>query len=135
MDSSYTTLALYALGAVALATLLVKLKARLELSKAKHPSLAGHSRLARRMAAIVPFYEYDEAGFFRSDGPPDDVAARRRAGFDRLSELYRERYLQTARLTAEARESISDLQFTDAYRVPFQYSRFAREHLNAGAFV
>ena len=135
MDSFPTTLAFYALGAVALAALLVKLKARLELSKAKHPSLAGHSRLARRMAAVVPFYEYDETGFFRSDDPPDDVAARRRAGFTRLTQLYGERYPQTTRLTAEARESISDLQFTDAYRVPFQYSRFAREHLSAGAFV
>jgi glutamate-1-semialdehyde 2,1-aminomutase len=135
MDSSYTTLALYALGAVALAAVLLKLKARLELSKAKHPSLAGHSRLARRMAAVVPFYEYDETGFFRSDDPPDDIAARRRVGFDRLTQLYGERYPQTTRLTAEARDSISDLQFTDAYRVPFQYSRFAREHLSAGAFV
>ena len=27
---------------------------RLELSLAKHPSLAGHSRLAKRVAALVP---------------------------------------------------------------------------------
>jgi glutamate-1-semialdehyde 2,1-aminomutase len=135
MDPSYTTLALYALGAAALAVALAKLKARLELSKAKHPSLAGHSRLSRRIAALVPFYEYDEAGFFRSDSPPDDIAARRRAGFTRLSEFYRARYAQSARLTADVKDAISDLQFTDAYRVPFQYSRFAREHLSAGAFV
>ncbi len=32
-------------------------------------------------------------------------------------------------------DSISDLQFTDAYRVPFQYSRFVRQHLKPGAFV
>ena len=30
---------------------------------------------------------------------------------------------------------MSDLQFTGAYRVPFQYSRFVRQHLKAGAFV
>ena len=30
---------------------------------------------------------------------------------------------------------ISDLQFTGAYRVPFQFSRFVRAHLTAGAFV
>jgi glutamate-1-semialdehyde 2,1-aminomutase len=135
MDSSPPTLVVCALAAVALAVALAKLKARLELSKAKHRSLAGHSRLARRIAALVPYYDYDETGFFRSDDPPDDVAARRRAGFARLSELYRDRYARTARLTAEVEDGISDLQFTAAYRVPFQYSRFARRHLQAGAFV
>ena len=44
----------------ALATSLVKLKTRLELSRAKHRSLAGHARMSRRVAALVPFYEYDE---------------------------------------------------------------------------
>ena len=135
MDLSYTALAIYALGVGALAAALTKLKARLELSKAKHPSLAGHARLARRIAALVPFYEYDETAFFRSDNPPEDVAARRRAGFSRLSELYGGRYAKTARLTVDVKDAISDLQFTDAYRVPFQYSRLVREHLSAGAFV
>ncbi|HLN08368.1 MAG TPA: glutamate-1-semialdehyde 2,1-aminomutase, partial [Xanthobacteraceae bacterium] len=129
------TFLLSVLVAAALAIMVTKLKARLELSKAKHRSLAGHSRLARRIAALVPFYDYDETGFFRSDDPPDDIAARRRAGFTRLSELYGERYAQTARLTAEVEDGISDLQFTNAYRVPFQYSRLARQHLKAGAFV
>ena len=44
--------------------------------KAKHPSLRGHSRMARRVAALVPFYEYDETQFFRSDDAPDAIAAR-----------------------------------------------------------
>ena len=38
-------------------------------------------------------------------------------------------------MTAQAAAQISDLQFTEAYRVPFQYSRLVREHLGAGAFV
>ena len=108
---------------------------RLALSKARHRSLSGHSRIARRIAALVPFYEYDDARFFRSDDAPEDIAARRRAGFMRLSDLYRERFPETLRLTAEVEDSISDLQFTGAYRVPFQYSRFVRRHLQAGAFV
>ena len=45
------------------------------------------------------------------------------------------RFAETIRRTAEVADGISDLQFTDAYRVPFQYSRFVREHLQAGAFV
>jgi glutamate-1-semialdehyde 2,1-aminomutase len=135
MDSRTTTLALYALGAGALTTSLVKLKGRLALSKGKHRSLSGHARMARRLAAMVPFYEYDERRFFRADEAPDEVAARREAGFMRLSRLYGERYAATVHLTEEIRDGISDLQFTDAYRVPFQFSRLVRRHLQAGAFV
>src|SRR5215471_917926 len=135
MQFATTTLAAYAAGAAALATSLVALKTRLELSKAKHRSLAGHARIARRIAALVPFYSYDEAHFFRTDDPPEEVAARRRAGFMRLAELYRERFVETSRRTAEVADSISDLQFTDAFRVPFQFSALARRHLRAGAFV
>ena len=91
--------------------------------------------MSRRIAALIPFYEYDEARFFRADGAPDEVAARRRAGFMRLAALLQERSPKTLRCTAEAADGISDLQFTDAYRVPFQYSRFVREHLKLGAFV
>ena len=135
MTIDATTLALYALGATALTVSLAKAKARLELSLAKHPSLAGHSRMARRVASLIPHYKYDEEAFFCSDDAAEEVAQRRRAGFMRLSKLYRERFPKTAQLTADARESISDLQFTSAYRVPFQYSRLVREHLSAGVFV
>jgi glutamate-1-semialdehyde 2,1-aminomutase len=130
-----TTLAFYGLGAAALATSLVSLRRRLQLSKGKHWSLTGHARLARRVASFVPYYEYDDARFFCSDDAPPEIAARRRAGFMRLSELYKSRFAETARHTAEVTENISDLQFTDSYRVPFQYSRFVRRHLAAGAFL
>jgi glutamate-1-semialdehyde 2,1-aminomutase len=127
------TLAL-ALGAGALA-LLPKVKRRLELSRAKHPSLAGHSKMAKRVAALIPGYAYDEQRFFAADGAPGDVVARRRAGFERLAALYRERYPQSVALTTQAREGISDLQFTGAYRVPYPFSRYLRERLAVGAFV
>jgi glutamate-1-semialdehyde 2,1-aminomutase len=91
--------------------------------------------MARRIARLVPFYEYGEERFFRSDDAPDDIVASRRAGFTRLSALYRERFPETARLTAEVEPGLSDLQFTAAYRVPFQYSRIVRQHLKAGSFV
>ena len=129
------TFALYALGASAIAAALLKLKTRLELSKAKHPSLTGHSRMARRVAALLPYYEYDEAHFFNSDDAPDDIAARRRDGFMRLASVFRERFAESARFTGEVQNLISDLQFTGAYRVPFQYSRYVRQHLKGGAFL
>jgi glutamate-1-semialdehyde 2,1-aminomutase len=127
--------ALFAFGAIALALGLPALKRRLALSLAKHRSLTGHVRMARRIAGLIPFYAYDEAHFFSCDDAPDEIAARRRAGFMRLAALYRERFAQTIGRTAEVAESISDLQFTDAYRVPFQFSRFVRQHLKAGSFV
>lgn len=127
------TLAL-ALGAGALA-LLPKVKRRLELSRAKHPSLAGHSKMAKRVAALIPGYAYDEQRFFAADGAPADVVACRRAGFERLAALYRDRYPQSVALTMQAREGISDLQFTGAYRVPYPFSRHLRERLAMGAFV
>ena len=129
------TLALYALGAAATAAALPRLKARLDLSRAKHPSLAGHARIARWVAARVPFYEYDEARFFRADDAPEHIAARRRAGFLGLSALYAERFAATAEATAGVQDAISDLQFTSAYRVPFQFGRHVRRYLSAGAFV
>ena len=70
-----TMLAPYALGAVAATLTFQKLRARLALSRAKHRSLGGHSRISRRLAAQVPFYEYDEARFFDSDGAPAEVIA------------------------------------------------------------
>src|SRR5260370_40312022 len=38
-------------------------------------------------------------------------------------------------MTSEAASQISDLQFTQSYRVPFQYSRLVREHLCTGSFM
>jgi glutamate-1-semialdehyde 2,1-aminomutase len=128
-------LAFCGVGAAAVAASLVRLKERLRLSNGKHPSLAGHARLARRAASLVRYYEYDESRVFRVDDAPEAVAGRRRAGFLRLAALYRTRFAKTAELTAAAAAGISDLQFTSAYRVPFQFSRFVRAHLRVGAFL
>jgi glutamate-1-semialdehyde 2,1-aminomutase len=135
MDWATATLAFYGIGAAAGATSLVGLRRRMLLSKAKHRSLTGHARIARRLASLVPFYEYDEKTFFRADDAPADIAQRRREGFMRLSALYKSRFGASLRQTAEAAEGISDLQFTAAYRVPFQFSRLVRRHLPTAAFL
>jgi glutamate-1-semialdehyde 2,1-aminomutase len=108
---------------------------RLRLSRAKHRSLAGHPRLARRIAAQIPFYDYDDDRFFRADDAPDEIASRRRAGFARLAALYAERFPETARLAREAAPLLPDLRFTGAYRVPFQFAARVRESLPAGSFA
>ena len=121
--------------AAVLAVLQRKLLHRLQLSAAKHRSLAGHARLSRRVAAFVPFYEYGADRFFRVDGAPDAVAARRHAGFMRLAAVFAGRFAGSAALTETAQAAISDLQFTARYRVPFQFSRYVREHFKGGAFL
>ena len=91
--------------------------------------------MARRFASLVPFYEYDETRFFEADGAPETIAAARRAGFMRLAAVFAERFRKTADLTAEIAGSVSDLQFTSRYRVPFQFSGFVRRHFKSGNFL
>lgn len=127
---------LFYVGAgIAIAMLCRMAGKRIRLSRAKHRSLAGHSRMARRVARLIPYYEFDEARFFRADGAPDAVVAARHAGFMALASHYATKFSHTAHLTNDCADGISDLQFTTAYRVPFQFSRIVRQHLSAGAFV
>ena len=124
---------LLALGA--LAWVFPKAKQRLELSRAKHRSLAGHSRIAKRIAGLLPGYNYDETVFFNSDGASSAVVERRRDGFFKLAALYAARFPQSVAMTASAREIISDMQFTGRYRVPYQYSDFLSRHIKSASFV
>jgi glutamate-1-semialdehyde 2,1-aminomutase len=70
--------------ALGLLTLVPAARRRIELSRAKHRSLAGHSRLARRVAGLIPGCANDDSRFFSSDGAPDDVAGVRRLALVRL---------------------------------------------------
>jgi glutamate-1-semialdehyde 2,1-aminomutase len=115
--------------------ILSKLLTRLQLSKAKHPSLAGHSRMAKRVARLIPFYSFHQDSFFKVDRAPDNIASLREAGFMRLSHIYRQRFAQSVSLTNQATTDISDLQFTGRYRVPFQFSHLVSEHLKSGSFM
>lgn len=135
MELSLTTLALGGMGAAALTTAAAKAKTRLELSRAKHPSLTGHVRISKRVAALIPHYEFGEDRFFGCDDAPVEVAARRREAFRALADDYRSRYARTIALKGEVKSAISDMQFTDAYRVPFPFSRMVRENLGASPFL
>jgi glutamate-1-semialdehyde 2,1-aminomutase len=122
-------------AAALLALGMTKGRRRLQLSRAKHPGLVGHARMAKRVAGMIPFYDYDESRFFTADNPSTAVADQRRAAFERLSELFQTRFAKTIAQTKQTREGLSDLQFTGRYRVPFQYSRIVREALPAGVFL
>lgn len=114
---------------------LPKFRSRLMLSRAKHRSLAGHSRMAKRIARLIPFYEYDESGFFRADDAPDDIVQKRVKSLAMLSDFYERKYRRSAALTRQAAETISDLKFTGSYRVPYQFSRYVRSRLPSGSFL
>ena len=135
------TIALSAMSAMAAATLgaaawtLPRLKRRIELSRAKHRSLAGHSRMAKRVASLIPGYAYGESRFFSCDGAPEEVVRLRQAGLQQLAGLFATRDPLSAQATAQARAGVSDLQFTGSYRVLFQFSPYLREQLRVGSFV
>ena len=131
-------LTLYAAGLAAMAASgvsLPALRARLQLSAAKHRSLQGHPRLSQRIAALVPFYEYDEDRFFCADDAPAELASRRRVAFERLSCRLHMRAPETIERSEDVAGSIADLQFVNAYRVPFQFSRYVSQRLPVGALV
>jgi glutamate-1-semialdehyde 2,1-aminomutase len=135
MDSSVPILSLAGAALVGTAAIFPRLRARLVLSRAKHRSLAGHAKMSRLIARLIPFYEFDINDFFGTDGAPAKVATLRQDGFFALARLYQERFAKGRQMTLQAAMRISDLQFTEAYRVPFQYSRLVREHLGASAFM
>ncbi len=112
---------------------LYQARLRLALSAAKHRSLAGHARWSRRIARLLPFYEYPEERFFRADAAPEPVAATRHAAFKRLAELFATRFARSAAATGDLSRSVPDMQFTARYRVPFQFSRMVRENLKGGS--
>ena len=127
---------LFAVVSVAIVALLLgPARQRLALSRAKHRSIAGHARMSRWFATLVPFYDYDEAHFFNADGAPENIAQQRRDGFYRLAALYADRFAKTARATSEMQPEIADLQFTSRYRVPFQFSRIVRQSFSTGSFL
>ncbi len=106
---------------------------RFLLSRAKHPSLLGHARLAKRLARLIPASGFSGDAFYSSDGAPDAVGSRRRDGFERLSQLLTSRAPKTLAVTAQLEQGVSDLQFTGQYRVPFQYRDHVRRHLRVGS--
>ena len=125
----------YLAAAAVAGFLLHRARRRLQLSLAKHRSLAGHSRMAKRVAGLLPGFSYAEDRFFAVDDAPSEVEGRRRAGFRRLAQQFAERHPQSIAQSMAAGERISDIGFTRTYRVPFPFSRYFCDHLKLGGFL
>ena len=100
-----------------------RIYARILLSRAKHPSLAGHPRIAQRLARLLPGYSLLDENAFAIDEPPQGVLAQRRMGFDVLSAQLTRRAPITGAASANARIGLSDAEFVDGHRVPFQFQQ------------
>lgn len=91
--------------------------------------------MAKRLARLLPGYHFDEQVFFKCDNAPFEIENLRRQAFYKLSQVLKARHPLSIQATAAARESISDMQFIAAYRVPFQFSPLVQEHLKVGSFL
>src|SRR3981189_3125646 len=112
MDSPLSILALAGTAIIATAAIFPTLQARLTLSRAKHRSLTGHSKMSRRIARLIPFYEFDINDFFRSDGAPAAIGTQRQDGFFRLARLYQEGFIRSRALTLPGAAGPSHRPFT-----------------------
>ena len=136
MDGFETVLTIGTWGLAAVLTfgLLRKAKQRLELSLAKHPSLGGHLRMAKRVAKWIPGYHYGETQWFSVDGAPTQVAQQRQAGLEKLGKTLRSRSPQTLSMTEQTKPMVSDMQLISQYRVPFQFRELLSQHIQLGSY-
>ncbi|HED15351.1 MAG TPA: aminotransferase class III-fold pyridoxal phosphate-dependent enzyme [Gammaproteobacteria bacterium] len=124
---------IYILATAVIFIIAKKIFIRLRLSRAKHPSLRGHSKWSRRIARLVPYFEYDEKRFFCSDAAPESVANNRRAGMERLVLQARNQSPSSQSFCASLEDCISDADFTNTYRVPFPYRKHLDTELKYGS--
>jgi len=129
------TLLLYGVSTAAFLLVLKRIKARGELSLAKHRSLAGHPRMARRLAALLPSYRYSDEEVLGVDGAPADIVATRRQAFDALVAEIGTRFPKSLQQGADVAGGLSDLQFVSAYRLPYQFRNLAEQGLKIASFM
>jgi glutamate-1-semialdehyde 2,1-aminomutase len=91
--------------------------------------------MSQIVARLVAHYEYDESTFFCADDAPSHIANTRRTGFYRLAAKLQGKSPKTIDGTRELDENISDVNFVNAYRVPFQFRGLVRRNLSVGSLV
>jgi glutamate-1-semialdehyde 2,1-aminomutase len=109
--------------------LLPKVIARIRLSRAKHRSLAGHSKISKWLAKKIPYFSYSEDEFFAADSAPDDIVSKRRLSFMRLKDEFVERSPRSIEFSRSIEDSIPDVDFTRHYRVPFPFREYLIDQL------
>lgn len=128
------------IAAVCIAVLLIvavgrAIALRVSLSLAKHPSLRGHARWARRMARQIRYFEYAPDRYFSTDAAPAEIAATRRSGLARLRRSLVPGGVRALRCMQSLETSVSDVRLTGAYRVPFPYRAGLPPELRYGSVL
>ncbi len=116
--------------------LISKLKTRLTLSKAKYRSLSGHAKWSRIIAKQIPYFDYPISDFFRIDNAPEKIETKRREAFHKLAKaisFYDENFDDNSQQTSLS--SISDINFTNAYRVPYPFRRLVQSKFKLNNYV
>lgn len=108
---------------------------RVSLSLAKHPSLRGHARWARRLARQIRYFEYAPEQYFATDAAPGEIAAARRSGLARLRRSLLQGATQSQRYMQSLETAVSDVRLTGAYRVPFPYRHGLPPELRHGSVL
>jgi glutamate-1-semialdehyde 2,1-aminomutase len=91
--------------------------------------------LALRISRWIPGYSYSENSFFTSDSAPPEIERKRRRGFERLGNFFRDHFQKSIALSRQLETGIPDLAFVNAHRVPFQYQQYVQQHLSIGSIV
>jgi glutamate-1-semialdehyde 2,1-aminomutase len=91
--------------------------------------------MSRRMARLTSFFDYGPETYFSTDLAPAEVAAKRRAGMERLRQRAAEASPQTLKYSQSLENSISDVRFTSHYRVPFPYRSLLPAEFKYGSIV
>ncbi len=125
---------LYIFGFILATQVILKAVQRLQLSRAKNPSLGGHVRWAKRFTALIPYYSYTEDKWFNCDSAPDSVARQRKEALTRLGNDLINQSPLTLKQTEQTKPMISDLQFTSNYRVPYQFKTVLQKYIKTGSF-
>ena len=115
--------------------LVSKVYIRLQLSRAKHPSLRGHSKWSRRIAGKIQFFSYVDSEYFSTDGAPDSIAQLRREGMQKLQGNLATRSAKTLAYCESIEKSISDVRFTSHYRIPFPYQNQLSKAFTLGSIA
>ena len=108
---------------------------RLQLSRAKHPSLAGHARWSQRLARWTPGYQWPAATWMTADQATDEVVQRRREGLDRLKDVLQDQAPVGTELTRRSKQYLPDVDLTTRYKVPFPYAAWVTQQLSGNKFL
>ena len=99
------------------------------------PALALMPAVSRYLSRFVTSRDLTEEELLRADGAGEAWVERRRAGLQGLAAVLHTQYARSIAWGNAIRDSLSDLRFTDASRVPFPFVRAIREKFNLCSVV